>query len=1149
LLPALLALLLGSILPAAAQACSQDDTAYFDGFLDTTCLDSLGSTTLDTFGGLRLTTNGSPTATGWDTEGEFTSGVNWSSKSFAPVGLSTLAIDASGGSGPPAKLVLPSTPLPLTSDESNPVLSTAAAVVTDNDGVTDPSVARVGSKYLMWYAGTAEDGSGPAIFAAESGDGKAWARLNLGEPVLTGSEGAFDEHGVAGPDVVYDGGDVGAPYKMWYSGQGAVFGAIGYATSVDGIVWTKHDDVETPTPADPVLDHGAPGSPDSFAAADPTVLRDGTTWKMWYTGDDSNKKRIAYATSPDGIVWAKGGKVISPEDAGTNANIEFGAYAPTVWKSNSTYRMLLSGRKIVSGGRFATKLLGTSSADGIEWSGPSTALNPSGTEANFDHDNLDSPVVLEDPGTPEPFKLYYAGNTITPVTGAMHDRIGLATSTNGNLTGFGKFAGGQAGGSVLDIGQLGTAFDARRASGPSVVARAGPEPGFIGFYSGSRGSDFKPRLGEAESDDGGAWTKVPVSEPNGGALFPLGGVGAFDHDGERDPGVLYEQDGVGEDDYFLYFTGIEGATRSIGVASAEEDAVTGQPDNGTWSARNEVLEPDGSGFDSTGVSHPSLIRDTDYVLYYTGTNSAGETAIGRATGAANGPEGPFGTRSEVELNGEPTCDPDGYRNPVVVKAGANDYRMLYTGLEKLEGHTIERGCYATSEDGEAWIRYGIALDPSRRPYSGDELGVEPTGMLIDESTLHVFSSGVDRTGRTRGDHATTAYPTATGSVANGSATYQLGDQDTPPQDFRNIRRGSGGNSVELWMSYEQPYSKSAGEQFWSEYFPVTVEGPEEALAFLLTVRGIRWQARLSEPSAAPQLDKVEIEHAPILFSSAGSATTTEISPPSGVAVGHWNSVTASGELFSPAGSGSASGTVEVLSGDGAQVLASHPLSTNGDTEIDISALSAASHPSLRVRFDLASASPFSATPLVTSVKVLYNSESPPPPLPPPPAAPTPSPVVLCLGRQATIVGTPGADDIRGTAKADVIATLHGNDRIRALRGNDRICGGGGSDRIYGAAGKDLIAGGAGADLAFGGAGADRVFGGGGNDRLAGNGGADTVKAGAGRDQAYGGKGDDRLFGQAGKDQLSGGSGKRDLCHGGGGRDRAARSCERLRRVP
>ena len=64
---------------------------------------------------------------------------------------------------------------------------------------------------------------------------------------------------------------------------------------------------------------------------------------MWYTGDDSSKKRVAYATSADGVTWAKGGKVISPEDPGVSANIAFGAFAPTVWKTATGYSMLLTG--------------------------------------------------------------------------------------------------------------------------------------------------------------------------------------------------------------------------------------------------------------------------------------------------------------------------------------------------------------------------------------------------------------------------------------------------------------------------------------------------------------------------------------------------------------------------------------------------------------------------------------------------------------------------------------------------------------------------------------------------------------------------------------------------------------------------------------
>ena len=71
------------------------------------------------------------------------------------------------------------------------------------------------------------------------------------------------------------------------------------------------------------------------------------------------------------------------------------------------------------------------------------------------------------------------------------------------------------------------------------------------------------------------------------------------------------------------------------------------------------------------------------------------------------------------------------KDPVVVKAGSGDYRMLYTGVETLEGKLIERVGYATSADGITWTKRGVVLDPSLNAYAADETGIEPTGMLID----------------------------------------------------------------------------------------------------------------------------------------------------------------------------------------------------------------------------------------------------------------------------------------------------------------------------------------------------------------------------------------------------------------------------------
>ncbi|HEU4943467.1 MAG TPA: hypothetical protein VFT18_09385, partial [Gaiellaceae bacterium] len=953
--------------PSVAQACSRDDSVFYETFIDLTCLqEPLTNTTFDALGGLRLTTNGTPTATTWDSQTDFDSGVTHESVTYPSVGVRTLLRN---GSGPAAALALPATLLPLTPDPANPVLGPTTSSALDNDNVDDPAVVKVGSTYVMWYSGSSDDGGKSAIFMATSTDGTAWTRGNAGAPVLQGTASGFDENGVYGPEVVYDAGDALTPYRMWYSGRAGAFGGIGYATSVDGVTWVKRGAPGLPVP---VLEHGPAGSADSFSAADPSVLRDGSAWKMWYTGDDSSKKRIAYATSLDGVNWSKGGKVIAPEDPGVSANIEFGAFAPTVWKTQSGYSMLLTGRKLVGGGVFQTKVMNSTSVDGVSWTGPSPALNPSGSNTNFDYSNLNAPELLQDPGAPTPYKLYYSGNTID-ANGNFHTRVGLATSNNGSS--FNKVNGSQTGGAVLDVGALGTAFDARQASGLSVAAPAGATTKFVGFYWGTRGSDFKPRLGEATSADGTAWAKVSVSAPNGGALFPLGNPASFDNGGQRDPNVLSDSG-----TFQLYFTGLDSSgVRSIGSASTPEDGGSKLPDNASWSARNQLLSGDGSGFDATAVAHPSVIKDgATYVMYYTGLDANGSSKIGRATAvSANGPFARSATPVlDVGLAGE--FDAASVKDPVVLKASAADYRMLYTGVETLEGETIQRVGYATSTDGISWTKAGVVLGPSLTAYGYDEVGLGPTGMLIDGSTLHLWTSGVDRSGRTRSGHATTAYPTpvsAQPGVPSGWATYQLGGVSTTNRDFRQIVRTSTGSSVALWVSFLQPYS-SNGNEFWSDYFPVTATNPIEALNFLLTVHAVRWQARLSGPSGNPALEKVEVMHAPVSFSPSGSAASTSIGPSAGRAVTAWRTLTATMNVFSPGGGGSASASARLVDAVTGEQVAAAPIGS-GETTVDLAGVNAAAHQSLRVNLELQSADG-QATPRIGSFKVTYDSATAPP---------------------------------------------------------------------------------------------------------------------------------------------------------------------------
>lgn len=88
---------------------------------------------------------------------------------------------------------------------------------------------------------------------------------------------------------------------------------------------------------------------------------------------------------------------------------------------------------------------------------------------------------------------------------------------------------------------------------------------------------------------------------------------------------------------------------------------------------------------------------------------------------------------------------------------------------------------------------------------------------------------------------------------------------------------------------------------------------------------------------------------------------------------------------------------------------------------------------------------------------------------------------LCLGRQVTVLGTPGDDRLRGTDGDDVIAGLGGHDVMTGDGGNDRICGTDGRDQLLGGPGNDLLSGGEGDDFIEGGTGADQLYGDGGRD--------------------------------------------------------------------
>lgn len=76
----------------------------------------------------------------------------------------------------------------------------------------------------------------------------------------------------------------------------------------------------------------------------------------------------------------------------------------------------------------------------------------------------------------------------------------------------------------------------------------------------------------------------------------------------------------------------------------------------------------------------------------------------------------------------------------------------------------------------------------------------------------------------------------------------------------------------------------------------------------------------------------------------------------------------------------------------------------------------------------------------------------------------------CFGLPATVVGTPGSDELTGTDGVDVVVALSGDDTVRTGPGRDLVCLGGGYDYASLDTGADRADGGAGDDTLDGGKG-------------------------------------------------------------------------------
>jgi hypothetical protein len=264
----------------------------------------------------------------------------------------------------------------------------------------------------------------------------------------------YDLH-IISPRILIENGT----YKMWYSSSEGVHYHIAYATSADGISWTKHG---------MVLDIGNPGEPDDTHVAYHWILKEGSLYKMWYSGLDEYTPyggiyRIFYATSADGLSWTKHGVVVDADSPGgpgyplTNR--------PCLLNENGTYKMWYSGLDEAG----IRRILYATSPDGVSWTKHGIVFD-AGPPGGLEVTGVTTPFVVRREGR---YLMWYAG-----LKGS-EARMFLATSPDG--------LSWTRGGLVLDLGPPGSDDDVRLT-----------EP-FIEFSGGvpkqmwyaARGSNYK----------------------------------------------------------------------------------------------------------------------------------------------------------------------------------------------------------------------------------------------------------------------------------------------------------------------------------------------------------------------------------------------------------------------------------------------------------------------------------------------------------------------------------------------------------------------------------------------------------------------------------------------------------------------------------
>ncbi len=278
-----------------------------------------------------------------------------------------------------------------TKSAGNPILSPSS---WDPGGLIRPRVLYDGTTFRMWYSGMDVKGNLVGIGYATSTNGSTWVANS--QPVLQANPGSWEGNYISIGSVLWN----GSIFTMYYRGVGGqagsaeANGAVGIATSSDGVTWTRYA-------GNPVM--RASSSVDSQFLSTPYVIQTGSTYQMWYTCRNPllTHDAICHATSTDGKSWSKDSLPILTSGSGWDSG---DVYSPSVIFDGTTYGMWYSSMNQTGLG---PRIGFASSKDGVTWT--KNVNNPilSWGPATWDDGGVENQCVIQ---YNNGYILYYDGD-------------------------------------------------------------------------------------------------------------------------------------------------------------------------------------------------------------------------------------------------------------------------------------------------------------------------------------------------------------------------------------------------------------------------------------------------------------------------------------------------------------------------------------------------------------------------------------------------------------------------------------------------------------------------------------------------------------------------------------------------------------------